>query len=597
MDQSKDGNSSSEIQSPRRDRERIYTVDDAINKIGFGPFQILITVFCGMLWLTDAMELMILSILSPIVKCQWELSSFEEAMITSIVFVGFFLGGFSWGIIFDKIGRKRGLFIVNVVLLVFGGLSALKLSPEDSRIPGYPWLLLCRFGVGFGAGGTGQAVTYYAEFLPLKGRGIYIVLIEVWWAIGSMLGPALAIVVFGEGGLGWHWYLGLAALPLGLVLVLFFFVPESARFYLVQGKPDKAQKVLKRVAWMNRKEMPLGRVVSLEEKDRVADVEDVVLYSKETVDSSSHVSGTSYEVSNNQTSDLLQRHCDSNDGGVISDESPLLDASGETPLLDDVDISEADGKGQGGTAHQQNGSSKVDSDKTPLLEITTSKKTKLHNVASGVIVLFSKGMWRTTVILMCLWFGVAWLYYGIVLLTTTLLQYDPHCNNNISNTTNLTTCEEFDTGDYVKILWTAAAELPGVLVTVVLIDIVGRKWTMAVEFVGCMVGFLLLFICASDTLLTFFLFLIRAFATGAFQAIYVYTPEIYATSSRALAMGICSSIARIGAIVTPYVAQVLLHVNGYLTLSLYASTSLALAVLAMLLPIETKGRALHDVRH
>ena len=75
------------------------------------------------------------------------------------------------------------------------------------------------------------------------------------------------------------------------------------------------------------------------------------------------------------------------------------------------------------------------------------------------------------------------------------------------------------------------------------------------------------------------------------------TPEIYATSSRALGMGICSSIARIGAIVTPYVAQVLLHVNDYLTLSLYASTSLALAVLAILLPIETKGRALRDVRH
>ena len=51
----------------------------------------------------------------------------------------------------------QGLFIVDVILLVSGVLSAIPVSPDDAKIPGYPWLLLCRFGVGFGAGGTAQA--------------------------------------------------------------------------------------------------------------------------------------------------------------------------------------------------------------------------------------------------------------------------------------------------------------------------------------------------------------------------------------------------------------------------------------------------------
>ena len=51
----------------------------------------------------------------------------------------------------------QGLLIVDVILLVSGVLSAIRMSPDDSKIPGYPWLLLCRFGVGFGAGGTAQA--------------------------------------------------------------------------------------------------------------------------------------------------------------------------------------------------------------------------------------------------------------------------------------------------------------------------------------------------------------------------------------------------------------------------------------------------------
>ena len=56
--------------------------------------------------------------------------------------------------------------------------------------------------------------------------------------------------------------------------------------------------------------------------------------------------------------------------------------------------------------------------------------------------------------------------------------------------------------------------------------------------------------------LTVFLFMIRAFASGVFQAIYVYTPEVYPTSVRAFALGSCSAFARVGAIATPYIAQV-----------------------------------------
>lgn len=564
---------------------RVYTVDDAVNQIGFGPFQILLTVFCGLLWLAESMEFLLLSVLSPAVKCQWDLSHSEEAIITSVVFVGFFIGGFTWGLIFDVIGRKRGLFAVNIVILVFGVLSALRLSPGDTRIPGYPWLLICRFGVGFGAGGSGQSVTYYTEFLPLKGRGICIVLLELWWAVGSMLGAVLAIGVMRDGGLGWHWMLGLAAIPLALVLFIFPLVPESARYYLVKGKTKKAQKVISRIAWMNCKKMPAGKLVSQEEKDSTAiQEEDVVLYSHETVTiiSSSEVT---YEVPQ-------QPQKKAEDHGEESDQDDEIASQ-------DVTCNGSNHVDQG--LDQAKGDS--ESDETPLLSVTERTTSPAWKpVASKVSVLFKSGMWRTTIILQCLWFGSAWLYYGIVLLTTSLLQYDPHCNSGMDedNSTNMTSfCEDtqLDTGDYVKILWASAAELPGLVVTLVIIELIGRKITMAAEFVACMVGFLLLFICTSDIILALFLFFIRAFTTGVFQAVYVYTPEVYPTTTRALGMGLCQSSARLGAIVTPFVAQVLLHFSDYFTLSLYAGSCLVCAVLSMLLPIETKGRALSDVVH
>ena len=63
------------------------------------------------------------------------------------------------------------------------------------------------------------------------------------------------------------------------------------------------------------------------------------------------------------------------------------------------------------------------------------------------------------------------------------------------------------------------------------------------------------------TLTYIFFFLIRAFAAGVFQAVYTYTPEVYPTRVRAFALGFHASAARLGAISTPYVAQVCYYVK------------------------------------
>lgn len=56
-------------------------------------------------------------------------------------------------------------------------------------------------------------------------------------------------------------------------------------------------------------------------------------------------------------------------------------------------------------------------------------------------------------------FASGYLYYGAVLLTATVLQYDPHCG--INTTINDTQCVELDNGFYAKLVWTTLAEFPG----------------------------------------------------------------------------------------------------------------------------------------
>ena len=61
---------------------------------------------------------------------------------------------------------------------------------------------------------------------------------------------------------------------------------------------------------------------------------------------------------------------------------------------------------------------------------------------------------------------------------------------------------------------------------------------------------------------------------------------------RAVGLGTCSAMARIGAIITPFVAQVLLRMSPYLAISIYGTVALLAAGACLLLSVETKGREL-----
>ena len=79
-----------------------FTVDEAIEAIGFGMFQLRLTVFAALVWVSDAMEMMMLAVLAPAVQCLWSLSTYQEAMITTVVFVGMMIGSSPYGVICDR---------------------------------------------------------------------------------------------------------------------------------------------------------------------------------------------------------------------------------------------------------------------------------------------------------------------------------------------------------------------------------------------------------------------------------------------------------------------------------------------------------------
>jgi len=122
-----------------------------------------------------------------------------------------------------------------------------------------------------------------------------------------------------------------------------------------------------------------------------------------------------------------------------------------------------------------------------------------------------------------------------------------------------------------------------------------EKKTMGAQFILFAITiFAFCFPIQDRVTMTVILFFARGIVSGVFQAAYVYTPEVYPTSMRAIGIGTCSSMARIGAMATPYIAQVLLDSSRPLAVTCYGVVAILAACLSILLPIETKGKELPE---
>ncbi|MFC6617237.1 MFS transporter [Deinococcus radiophilus] len=115
-------------------------------------------------------------------------------------------------------------------------------------------LMVARFLTGFAIGGT-LPVDYamMAEFVPTAWRGKFLVYLESFWAVGTIIVAGLAwylnSVMAPEDA--WRWLLGLAALPMLIGLLARFGIPDSPRFLLGRGQDARARAAVDTVARSN----------------------------------------------------------------------------------------------------------------------------------------------------------------------------------------------------------------------------------------------------------------------------------------------------------------------------------------------------------
>ncbi|WP_433281483.1 MFS transporter [Pseudonocardia xinjiangensis] len=263
---------SSEHLEQLRDRAG-HELASALDRIPFRRAHVLILVLVAAGTLVNAIEEYDVGLAAPLIARQWSLSNAQVGLLTTVTFAGMAIGSLIAGVTGDRYGRRITM-MYTLALYTVGALAA-------AFSPSFVWLLVARFVVGIGLGGElSTGITLVAELMPTKFRGAAVATVNVaGGGLGIFASSALGALMLGplETALGgptvaWRWLFGVLAIPALLVFAYRWFLPESPRYLLVDGRVDEANTVLTRLAanrLRRRPGMPTTRYIDAVEGARL----------------------------------------------------------------------------------------------------------------------------------------------------------------------------------------------------------------------------------------------------------------------------------------------------------------------------------------
>ncbi|WP_298142185.1 MFS transporter [uncultured Acinetobacter sp.] len=188
---------------------------------------------------------------------------------------------------------------------------------------------------------------------------------------------------------------------------------------------------------------------------------------------------------------------------------------------------------------------------------------------------------RRTLMLWLIWFGIVYSYYGIFTWLPSLLVQQGY-----------SIVQSFE-----YVLFMILAQLPGYIVAAWLVELWGRKATLAIFIGMCAVSAYFFGQADSVALIMLWGCLLSFFNLGAWGVLYTYTPEQYPTHIRAFGSGWAAAVGRIGGIAAPLaVTHLMVKDDGFsYVFMMFTAVLVAVAVVILVLGEETKGRTLESI--
>ncbi|KAM6972467.1 solute carrier family 22 member 7-like [Aplochiton taeniatus] len=196
------------------------------------------TVHCQDGWVYDN------STFTSTVATEWDLVCNRKGMnkaTATIFFIGVMCGAPLFGFLSDRFGRRSMLMVSYLSTMVFAISSAFSTS--------YVTFVILRFFTGLTLAGISIiSIVLNVEWFDIDHRTFAGVIVSLDWTIGNWLLAGTAYFVN-----DWRWLIIAVTSPLLLSIIAWRWLPESARWLIVNGKPETAHTYLMRCAKMNNR--------------------------------------------------------------------------------------------------------------------------------------------------------------------------------------------------------------------------------------------------------------------------------------------------------------------------------------------------------
>lgn len=166
----------------------------------------------------------LMSVYLPVVIKELQLSSDPgeqariSAYINAVFIFGWAIGGFAWGVISDRIGRKKALLLA---IGCYAGFTIL-----TGLLPNWWSIVMCRVLSGFGVGGVLViGFTFVSEVWPPKSKPIFIGILSIAFPVGIFSAGLINYMVS-----SWQQAFLSGFVPLILAIAGIWIIKESANW-------------------------------------------------------------------------------------------------------------------------------------------------------------------------------------------------------------------------------------------------------------------------------------------------------------------------------------------------------------------------------
>jgi len=214
------------------------SVFDWFDGLRFNRFHRRLLILTSLVSIFAGYNSQIIAYIVPSALREWQLTPVKGGTMISYGFLGLMVGAAGFGLVSDRIGRKKSIMIVVVVFSVFN--SAAYFAPN------FEIFCLFRFLSGIGIGGAiPLIITLVSEFSPAGVRARFLTFAGGSFTIGWALAGLIAMGLVPH--FGWRIVLLIGILPIFFLPALEAYLPESVRFLVMKKRYPGAIREMQRI--------------------------------------------------------------------------------------------------------------------------------------------------------------------------------------------------------------------------------------------------------------------------------------------------------------------------------------------------------------